>query len=89
MAAVLATTGLGWTAVDGTPAALAKHMAVASGTGAALYAAVLFAAWFLSGRPRGAEADLLELLRRSGGSLHHMLQRRKLMRAALSDGHSG
>lgn len=59
MAAVLAATGFGWSADD-------RFMALAEGTvvGAVVYGSVLLGSWIVSGRPAGAEADVLLLLTR-------------------------
>ena len=51
MAAVLA--GLG----------LSSNLAAAAALGATIYATVVLAAWITAGRPKGAEADLLTLIR--------------------------
>ncbi len=60
MAGVLATVASGWSD-DTNPLILCKTAAA----GAAVYAAVLLGSWVLSGRPTGAETDLIALLRRS------------------------
>ena len=60
MAAVLTGTGLGTDTV-----APAVSLAMAIPAGVAIYGAVVVGAWLASGRPRGAEADLLELVRRA------------------------
>ena len=60
MAAVLTGTGLGTDTV-----APARSLALAIPAGVAIYGVVLVGAWLASGRPRGAEADLLELARRA------------------------
>jgi lipopolysaccharide exporter len=62
MTAVLYLSGLGWHPLPGDTAALARKLLVAVPTGAAVYGAVLGSAWFLAGRPRGAETDLAELV---------------------------
>jgi O-antigen/teichoic acid export membrane protein len=59
MAAVLAISGAGW---SDDPGSLGLIEAVSGG--AATYVAVLLAAWCMAGRPDGAEADVLRLLRR-------------------------
>jgi O-antigen/teichoic acid export membrane protein len=59
MALALASTGLGWS--DATsPLVLAE----ATAAGAAVYGFVLAGAWLLAGRPAGAEADVIGMLRR-------------------------
>jgi lipopolysaccharide exporter len=55
MAVVVWASGLGW-----TPSGLGA----AVGVGACVFGTALLAAWLLSGRPVGAEADLLGLVRR-------------------------
>jgi len=64
MAAVLAAAGLGWAAAPGSEAHLVQALASAAGLGAGTYGLALLALWLLSGRPAGAEADLLALARR-------------------------
>jgi O-antigen/teichoic acid export membrane protein len=58
MAAVLAASGLGWSADDSV-----STLVEAVACGGATYVAVLLASWRLAGRPEGAETDLLALLR--------------------------
>ncbi len=65
MTAVLALSGLGWhasvaTTTGGRLAELADPILV----GALTYVAVLLAAWWGCGRPAGAEADMLAVIRR-------------------------
>lgn len=64
MVLALAISGLGWTrlAHGGPQAAEALIAGVAAG--AAVYIVVLGALWCLCGRPKGAETDILELVRR-------------------------
>ena len=69
MAAVLLRTGLGEHIAGASPAALARQLAVAVFVGAAVYTTVLLAAWFATGRPAGAETDVLALARRMFGRL--------------------
>jgi hypothetical protein len=66
MTAVLALSGLGWRASVATtlPGHLAE-LAFPVVVGALIYVAVLLAAWWGCGRPAGAEADMLGLLRRA------------------------
>ena len=64
MAAVMAASGFGWATVGGPPWTLAAYLGLACSLGAAVYAAVLLGLWTLAGRPRGAETDLLDALRR-------------------------
>jgi lipopolysaccharide exporter len=60
MAGVLWLLGLGWSGETGV-------LALAEGTcaGATVYAVALVGNWCLAGRPDGAEADIIALLRRS------------------------
>jgi lipopolysaccharide exporter len=64
MTGLLVTARLGWVAVDGGKLMLAGHLVVAVSLGVASYAAVLFVAWSLSGRPSGAESDVIASIRR-------------------------
>lgn len=63
MAACLAAARLGWTDDAGLATLLQAGL-----LGAMVYLATLAAAWRLAGRPEGAEADVLRLLRRLRGS---------------------
>jgi O-antigen/teichoic acid export membrane protein len=69
MAALLWESGLGWDAPPAGAGPAIWLLLAGMGLGAASYAVVLFALWALSGRPNGAEADLLDLLRRVLGRL--------------------
>jgi len=69
MAAVLLRTGLGGGTLQAGPAALAEHLGLAVGLGAATYTVVLLTFWIAAGRPQGAETDFLALVRRLGGPL--------------------
>jgi O-antigen/teichoic acid export membrane protein len=69
MAALLWQSGLGWAAPPAGAGPAIRLLLAGMGLGAASYAIVLFALWVLSGRPNGAEADLLGLLRRLLGRL--------------------
>jgi lipopolysaccharide exporter len=60
MAAVLASSGLGW-----SDDCSIRGLAEAVAAGATTYASVLLVSWFLAGRPDGAETDVLTLLRRA------------------------
>ncbi len=62
MAASLVALHLGWTTWSGPPAALAPRLAEAVALGAAIYAATHVALWFATGRPNGAERDVLATL---------------------------
>ena len=65
MSAVLAATGLGWSSgPDDSTLVLLRALAEAVALGAVTYGGVVLATWFAAGRPAGAEADLLELLRK-------------------------
>jgi lipopolysaccharide exporter len=69
MAALLWQSGLGWEAPPAGAGPAIGLLLAGMGLGAASYAVVLFALWAVSGRPNGAEADLLGLLRRVLGRL--------------------
>jgi O-antigen/teichoic acid export membrane protein len=62
MALVLTGTGLGWAPAEGAFPILPLLLAAAAG--AAVYTTVLLVAWLVAGRPQGAEADGMTLLRR-------------------------
>jgi lipopolysaccharide exporter len=64
MAATLALAGLGWTDWDGNNAELGINLAVAVGLGALVYVASLIGLWLAAGRPAGAEADVLSIIKR-------------------------
>jgi lipopolysaccharide exporter len=64
MAATLAGAGLGWTDWDGTDAELGFNLAVAVGLGAVVYIVSLISLWLAAGRPAGAEADALLVIKR-------------------------
>ncbi|WP_439596823.1 oligosaccharide flippase family protein [Falsiroseomonas sp.] len=78
MAALLWSAGLGWAAAPETGGRAALRLLEGVALGSTSYAALLFTLWALSGRPEGAEADLLALLRRLLGRL---ALRRPLSRA--------
>lgn len=63
MTLVLYFSGFGWVLEKGSLANLVADLALSVGVGAAAYAAPLFCLWLLSGRPKGAEADLSTLLK--------------------------
>ncbi|MGG5886964.1 oligosaccharide flippase family protein [Falsiroseomonas sp. HC035] len=69
MAALLWQSGLGWAAAPAGAGPATGLLLAGMGLGAASYAVVLVALWAVSGRPDGAEADLLGLLRRLLGRL--------------------
>jgi O-antigen/teichoic acid export membrane protein len=64
MTVVLLTAHLGWGRWDGRNPILALHMAGAIALGIASYALTVLILWLASGRPDGAEADLLLSVRR-------------------------
>jgi O-antigen/teichoic acid export membrane protein len=64
MAAVLNWAGLGWTYRNTVNARCLLDLVVAVGLGAGVYAASLLVAWLAAGRPDGAEADALAVIRR-------------------------
>lgn len=64
MGAVLYFLGLGWTTVPGSRLDLLWHLGLVVPAGALIYGTSLLGLWWLSGRPPGAEADMLAYLRR-------------------------
>lgn len=64
MTAVLLTAHLGWGTWAGRNLILATHMAGAIALGIASYGLTVVSLWLISGRPDGAEADLLLSVRR-------------------------
>lgn len=76
MTMALVELGLGWSASDaGSGSVLLVHLLSAVALGAAIYVTVVAGAWLASGRPNGAEADLITLARRTAGGLR---SRRKM-----------
>jgi O-antigen/teichoic acid export membrane protein len=69
MALVLWSSGLGWTAAPADAGTAAWAMLQGVGLGILSYVAALTALWTLAGCPEGAEADMLNLLRRMMGRL--------------------
>jgi hypothetical protein len=64
MAAALWAARLGWVPLAAeTTGELVVELAAAVIAGASVYASALFALWFASGRPGGAEADTIRLVR--------------------------
>jgi lipopolysaccharide exporter len=59
MAAILVAAGAGWTQATGGALDLVWTLAGASALGAAVYALALVVLWWLSGRPKGPESDVL------------------------------
>jgi O-antigen/teichoic acid export membrane protein len=64
MALVLWGSGLGWVAPPASAAAAWPLLLVAVPLGAVTFSATVLALWLAMGRPPGAEADMLDLLRR-------------------------
>jgi O-antigen/teichoic acid export membrane protein len=64
MTAILLITHLGWGNWAGKDPVLALHMTGAIALGAASYAVTVMLLWLASGRPDGAEADLLLTIQR-------------------------
>ena len=64
MAAALWLPGLAWGPLSGSAGEAARMLAVAVPLGMLVYTGALAALWYLGGRPAGAEADMLNLLRR-------------------------
>lgn len=81
MAATLWAAGLGWIAPPPSAAAAWPPLLAALPLGAAIYTAALLLLWLAMGRPPGAEADMLALLRRATASL---AARRQPARGALT-----
>ncbi len=75
MAAFLAFSGLGWTQDEPALGACLRQLFVASGSGAFVYMIVLLGLWLASGRPRGPEMDVLDLLRQAVSRLHGFASR--------------
>lgn len=73
MTAMLVATGLGWTSAVGDMPNLIGRLVTAVMLGATVYSLALLGLWRLSGRPQGAEADMLavvmRLVRRMTGTL--------------------
>lgn len=80
MAAVLWALGLGWASAPlvGSTMAAIRSLAAAAGLGVLVFTATLAACWWLSGRPQGAETDLLGLIRRSTAGIRQRLDARRL-----------
>lgn len=79
MAMLLWSLDLGWTAAaPATTTEALVMLAVAVPLGAAIFAAVLALCWWFSGRPRGAETDLFELMQRSLGAVLRRLGLRRV-----------
>jgi O-antigen/teichoic acid export membrane protein len=64
MAAFLVVTGLGWVQTTGEISQQVRSLAEAVIVGATVYTLVLLVLWWLSGRPQGAEADMLAIVTR-------------------------
>lgn len=69
MVLVLWSAGMGWTAPPATAGAAGWALLTAVSLGILSYVAALSALWTLAGCPAGAEADMLNLLRRLVGRL--------------------
>lgn len=69
MAALLWGLGLGWIAPPASAAAAWPLLLTAVPLGGASFAGTLLLLWLAMGRPPGAEADMLDLLRRIAASL--------------------
>jgi len=79
MALALWGVGLGWIAPPPSAAAALPPLLQGVALGAAVYGVALLALWLAAGRPAGAEADVLTLLRRATGRL--LPRRARLSRA--------
>ena len=64
MAVVLSWAGVGWTNWDMDDSRLGINLALAVALGASLYVGTLIGLWLAAGRPAGAEADVLLMLKR-------------------------
>jgi O-antigen/teichoic acid export membrane protein len=64
MAATLVWAGLGWTDWAGSRSDLGLNLAFGVGLGAVAYSVSLIGLWIAAGRPAGAEADALLIIRR-------------------------
>jgi O-antigen/teichoic acid export membrane protein len=64
MVATLTLLGLGWTSRSGSAAQLGINLACAVGLGAVVYSVSLLGLWLAAGRPGGAEAYAISMLRR-------------------------
>ena len=69
MCAILWATGLGWAPAPGAAGPAARLLAEGIGLGMLSYGGVALMLWLASGRPRGAETDLLHLVRRALAAL--------------------
>ena len=58
----VAAQGVGWVPAAASTAGLLRALAVGVTSGAATYTIVLLVAWWAVGRPRGAEAYMLDML---------------------------
>ena len=67
MAALLWSSGLGWTAPPDAAATAAHMLLVSIPLGVVSFTAMLATVWFIAGCPAGAEADMIALLRRMSG----------------------
>lgn len=85
MSVFLVLSGLGWVATAQGVGANLRQLFVTSGSGAAVYAAILLSLWLASGRPSGPETDVLELIRRVSIRVRGFTSRRAaLLRTAVS-----
>jgi O-antigen/teichoic acid export membrane protein len=75
MAAVLASSGLGWSTNSTTIGANLWQLFVASFAGAAVYVIALLGLWFVSGRPNGPEVDLLAVVKGGSAGLYGSFRR--------------
>jgi hypothetical protein len=64
MAATLFSAGLGWTSADHGNAELGIDLCMAVVLGALVYTGSIFALWLALGRPAGAEADALAIIKK-------------------------
>jgi O-antigen/teichoic acid export membrane protein len=69
MGFVVWAIGLGWAPLPGSAMATGLQLLQAIAAGVSVYAATLLLLWLASGRPAGAEADMLAVLRRAAGRI--------------------
>jgi O-antigen/teichoic acid export membrane protein len=76
MVAALSAAGLAWMPLPASALAAAEALAVTSLLGAAVFATVLAALWWLAGKPRGPETDAMLMGHRSLAGIAAKLGRR-------------
>ena len=76
MTILLVTSGLGWAGAAPNVAADIRQLLIASASGAATYATILFSLWLASGKPNGPEVDLLSILQEGSLGLIRIVKHR-------------